>query len=971
MNQLFTKDVHGFHLLDNQYIDEIQATVYQLEHLKSGAKLLYIDAKDTNKVFSVSFRTPPKDSTGVAHITEHSVLCGSRKFPLKEPFVELVKGSLNTFLNAMTYPDKTMYPVASKNDKDFRNLMDVYLDAVFYPNVVQDPYIIKQEGWHYEIEDVNEPLTYKGVVYNEMKGVYSSADDVLDEKTMAVLFPDTTYGVDSGGDPKEITNLTFENFVSFYKEYYHPANSYFFLYGTMDIESQLQFIDEEYLSHFDRAEIHSEIAVQKPLAAPKTEAFAYNIASEESETGKAIHNLSFVSSEFDPKTVIALDVLNYALVASAAAPIKELLLKEKMGSDVSGRFVESLRQPMWSIIVSGSERDKAEAIREKVLSYLAEVVEKGLDKRLIEASLNRIEFSLREADFGGYPSGLLYNIRLMNQWLYGEDPCRALQYNEVLKELRDGLENSYYEDIIRKYILENTHAALVTAYPEKGLEAAAQAKEEEKLQAIKDSMTEEEIKALIEDTKTLKERQAAPDSPEALETIPVLSLSDLDPTVEEIAREQGTIANVTVHTVDVPTNGILYTNLYFNLDGFTEEEIKYTYMLSDLLGRFHTNTYTYHDLDTEIQLHLGGFTSTVTALPLKGENHGIKGLFSVHVKALSSQGHYIWHFLNEVLLHSKLNDTSRLQELVQELKANWDMDAFRKGHSLVSTRLMAQVSDVDRFQDCGSLGYYNLLAELLKADDMATVSAKLQAVAKKLLAKNRMEIALIGNAHEVESFKEETKDALAAWSEGEAFEKGFHFTTRFENEGIVSSGQVQYVAKGGSYAEHGYHFSGSMKVLETILKYDYLWTKIRVQGGAYGAFATFKPKGDVVFCSYRDPNLEETLAVYDAMPAYVSSMQISPREMQKYIIGTMSSLDNTLTPYTKGVTAMVRYFRNITASDVERIHRQVIGTTVEDLHAMGAMLDAVLKDHRQAAMGNEDKIRKATKEFTKIVSLPN
>ena len=574
----------GFRLDRIERIDEINGTAYEMKHEKSGARLIYIDSPDSNKVFNIAFRTTPHNSTGVAHIMEHSVLCGSRKFPLKEPFVELVKGSLNTFLNAMTYPDKTMYPVASKNDKDFHNLMDVYLDAVFYPRVREDAEIVMQEGWHYELENADDELTYKGVVFNEMKGVYSSPDSVLERQMMRELFPDTTYGVDSGGDPDYITDLTYEEFQEFYRVHYHPSNSYIFLYGDMNIEEQLAFLNDEYLSHFDAIAVHTEVALQAPFTEGKVVSYPYSVGSEEPTDNRTLHSFAYVLPDVTPEHSLAFEVLTHALLTSPAAPLKQALVKAGIGSDVSGYYLDSIRQPMWTVQATGSNLDKQADLQRIVESTLQELCDKGLDKELLEASLNSIEFALRESDFGGRPIGLAYIIRMMDNWLYDNDPLELLHYEEALTNIRNGLAGTYFEDLIRHSILNNNHKVLVSIYPERGLQERKDAEVKEHLAAVKANMTKEEIDAIVEQTKRLKIRQETPDSDEALASIPLLELSDLNPNMEAVERRESKIGNTTVHFVPTFTKGINYVGLYFKLNCLTEDDLFYADILSDILG---------------------------------------------------------------------------------------------------------------------------------------------------------------------------------------------------------------------------------------------------------------------------------------------------------------------------------------------------------------------------------------------------
>ena len=563
--------IHGFAVDRSRYVPELHSQAYELHHIQSGARLLYIQNDDDNKVFSISFRTTPSDSTGVPHICEHSTLCGSRKFPLKEPFVELVKGSLNTFLNAMTFPDKTMYPVASRNAADFKNLMDVYLDAVFFPNMIKDKQVLMQEGWHYHLDSADSELTYRGVVYNEMKGVFSSPDSQMERHVMDALFPDTTYGVESGGNPDDIPSLTQEAFAAFHAKYYHPSNSYLFLYGDMDIDQTLAFIDGEYLSQFHVQSVDSAIGRQTcPGSQVKT--YPYGIATGEKTDHKTLHSLTYVIDDaLDPTVAMAFKVLTYVLLQSPAAPLKKALVDAGLGKDISGDFQDGILQPLWGISVNGSDPDKQAQILPLVRKVLSDMVRSGLDKTLLTGALNRTEFALREADFVGRPKGLIYGIRCMDTWLYDMDPLAALSYEGALETLRRGIDNGYFEGLIQKYILDNPYYALVSLVPEPGLTERHDKALADKLAAYKASLSKEEIDAIVADSQALQKRQATPDSPEALETIPTLTRDDLEKKVDSIAMEQQTMDGVTVCYVPDETNGITYVNAYFDLHGLTRE----------------------------------------------------------------------------------------------------------------------------------------------------------------------------------------------------------------------------------------------------------------------------------------------------------------------------------------------------------------------------------------------------------------
>lgn len=960
----------GFRLDRIERIDEINGTAYEMKHEKSGARLIYIDSPDSNKVFNIAFRTTPHNSTGVAHIMEHSVLCGSRKFPLKEPFVELVKGSLNTFLNAMTYPDKTMYPVASKNDKDFHNLMDVYLDAVFYPRVREDAEIVMQEGWHYELENADDELTYKGVVFNEMKGVYSSPDSVLERQMMRELFPDTTYGVDSGGDPDYITDLTYEEFQEFYRVHYHPSNSYIFLYGDMNIEEQLAFLNDEYLSHFDAIDVHTEVALQAPFTEGKVVSYPYSVGSEEPTDNRTLHSFAYVLPDVTPEHSLAFEVLTHALLTSPAAPLKQALVKAGIGSDISGYYLDSIRQPMWTVQATGSNLDKQADLQRIVESTLQELCDKGLDKELLEASLNSIEFALRESDFGGRPIGLAYIIRMMDNWLYDNDPLELLHYEEALTNIRKGLAGTYFEDLIRHSILNNNHKVLVSIYPERGLQERKDAEVKEHLANVKANMTSEEIEAIVEQTKRLKIRQETPDSDEALASIPLLELSDLNPNIEAVERRESKIGNTTVHFVPTFTKGINYVGLYFKLNCLTEEELFYADILSDILGRIDTSERGYEALAKDINMNLGGLSSDITAISKDGKRDEFTPLMIVRAKALHSKLPDLCRLINEVVKKADYSDDQRLTELVQESKAIWDNEAFRRGNSIVSQRVMAQVSAVGKFRDNGNLGYYQKISELASNPAaLPLLPEKLAEVARKIFRANNVDIMFVGEEGELEAFEKLMKPFVETWDATDLSDDVLQISRLSGNDGIVTAGKVQYVAQGGNFIDHGFKHVGPMSVLETILRYEYLWIRIRVQGGAYGAFANFYDDGNMIFCSYRDPNLLETLNVYKELPQYLRDFTLTDREMLKYIIGTMSSLDLPMTPALRGPRAMGMYFSGAKLEDKVEFRKQVIACKPEDIVALADVVEPVLNDNHICTMGNEQKIKDAGNVFDNIVSL--
>ncbi|WP_427113201.1 insulinase family protein [Megasphaera sueciensis] len=964
---------NGFHVDRSMYVKEINSQAYSLTHIKSGARVLYLANDDDNKVFSISFRTPPTDSTGVPHICEHSVLCGSRKFPLKEPFVELVKGSLNTFLNAMTFPDKTMYPVASRNAADFKNLMDVYLDAVFFPNMLTDEEVLMQEGWHYDMDAADAPLTYRGVVYNEMKGAFSSPDALMERHVMENLFPQTAYGVESGGDPDDIPHLTQEAFVAFHAKFYHPANSYIFLYGDMDIEKTLEFIDGEYLNKFDCITVDSEIHRQAPVAS-MVKSYPYGIASDDNEESKTLHTLTYVIDDaLDPTLGLAFKVLTYVLLQSPAAPLKKALLDAGVGKDVSGDFQDGILQPVWSVSVNGSEKEAQEKIIPVVQNVLTDMIKTGIDKTLLTGALNRTEFALREADFAGRPKGLIYGIRCMDTWLYGGDPLDTLAYEHDLQVLRQGIETGYYERLMEKYILKNPYHVLITMVPEKGFTERHDQEIADSLEAYKATLPKSEIDHIVAKSQALKQRQATPDSAEALLSIPTLQRSDLESKAEDVVFHVEDMNDVPVCYVPDFTNGIAYINAYFDLYGFSRKELSYIYLLSDLIGDLDTTSHSYGDLASQIDLYTGGMDYSVSAYSDIQNNEAYTPVFQIKTKVLSQNISKLLDLMKEISLGTTFTNAQRLRELIEETKSGWDMDAFRRGHIIVMHRVLSYLSAVEGFCDAGEFSYYEFITAVAKqaGQDITKIADGLSHVMKKIFTQSRMTLEITGSEEDKKIVKKLLPEWLAQMPLGEKNTALCDFSHNKKNEGIMTSGKVQYVAKGGNFRQHGFSYTGSLQVLETILQYGYLWTKIRVQGGAYGAFAKFYTNGDMVLCSYRDPNLKNSIQVYDELAEYLSAFDVSEREMTKYVIGTLSRIDIPFTPSLRGAKAMNRYFTGNTQEMVQQRRDELLATTVSDIRALAPLVKAAMTDNCLCVMGSETAIRQDKELFGELISLPD
>lgn len=967
--------VHGFRVNAMSHIEEVNSDAYVMEHVKSGARLMYLDNDDDNKVFYIAFRTTPDNSKGVPHIMEHSTLCGSRKYPLKEPFVELAKGSLNTFLNAITWPDKTMYPIASRNDVDFHNLMDVYLDAVFYPNCLKNPQILMQEGWHYELENKEAPLTYNGVVYNEMKGALSSPEAIMEDRAMEKLFPDTTYGVESGGDPEVIPTLSFREFTEFHRRFYHPSNSYIYLYGDMDIDKTLEYLDGEYLSAFDRRNVDSMVKTQAPFGKRISVTAPYGIAENEDTEGKAIHALyNAFNDHMSTMDSLAFRILNYVLIDMDGAPLKQAVLDAGLGSDLSGSYGDSYKQPVWIVEVTGSEVDKQQAFADVVDSTLRSIALKGLDKDMLEAALNRTEFTARENDYQGRPKGLFYGVRAMDLWLYDRDPMEALRYIDDINTLRDNLKTNYFENLLLRYVIKNPHQVLITMKPEKGLTEKMNRETAEKLAAFKSSLSDEQLDEIMASTKALKERQASGETEEALETIPLLSRKDLKRTVEEEVLEKENVSGMDHFHFDVHTNGITYLNLYFPLSGLTEEDIPYAILLSTLLRSLSTTKHSYGELARLSNAYTGGMSFAVNGYGKVEDTNAYLPALTVRAKALTAKADKLLDLLGEVINHTLFTDTKRLKELILQEESEWDMTAFSRGHSLVMTRLTSYFSRGGEFAEQSGLSYYYFLADLARKFDgeKEKLVAKLEEVSRKIFTRSGLFFETIGEEEEKKAVLSNLSLLVDDMEEGEKKEpRPFSFPPAEKNEAFRTSGKVQYVAKGGNFKSHGFAYTGALKVMETILRYEYLWKKVRVLGGAYGAFTQFLRDGTAILCSYRDPNLAETLKAYEDLPAYLENLTLSDREMTKYVIGTMAAAETQLTPSMKGERAMVHYLSGNTRESRMKIRDEVINCQVEDIRKLAPLVESVMKDPYICVMGSEDKIERDKALFDAVKSMPN
>ena len=964
----------GYEFKDETGINEIDSKGEVLIHKKSGARIVLVNNNDDNKVFSIAFKTPPEDSTGLPHILEHSVLCGSRKFPSKEPFVELAKGSLNTFLNAMTFPDKTMYPVASRNEKDFFNLMDVYLDAVFFPNIYKYPEIFKQEGWHYEIVDGDHPrLEISGVVYNEMKGAYSTPEELLMRKVQETLYPNTPYAHDSGGDPEKIPELTYERFIEFHKRYYHPSNAYIYAYGNINKIRFLDFIDREYLSNFDREYIKSDIPPQNPLGSLREYEFLYPISKGESELDKTYFSLNFsIGTATDPVLTMAFSIIEYLLLETPASPLKNALIKEGIGKDVFGVYESSLLQPHFSIVIKNSNEDKKTGFKRVVFDTLNNLVKNGIDKKLIEASINIFEFKLREADYRGLPKGLVYHIKMMESWLYDGDPFIHLRYDSHLKEVKRALKDNYFEELIKKYILESNHSTLLTIKPDKDILKEKEKKLRERLDRYFESLTKDEKKKIKEETKRLKIRQITPDPPEILEKIPILSINDIDKEAESLPLEVNKEKETTQLYHPIFTSGIIYFNLLFDTTAVNQDDIPYISLLSQILTRVSTENYSYGDLSNEINVYTGGISIVADAFGSKDDDAIYYPKLVVKSKSLVDKFPDLIRILREIIFKTRYNEKDRIKEIVQEARSRLEMSIYELGHNIASGRLLSYFSPFGKYMETLSgLSYYWFVRDLEENYDSKyeILSNKLTDVAERIFNLNNLILSITADRKDIDRISNQMRSFKEDFPINKIEKNSYSFKLTPNNEGLMTPGNVQYVAKGYNFKRLGYKYSGHLMVLRTIASLDYLWNRVRVQGGAYGSFARFGRNGNMYFCSYRDPNLEETLKVYDEMGRYLNEFNPNNREMTKYIIGTVSKLDHPLTPSMKGEVATTRYISGITQDDVQKERDEILGTGIKSIRNFSDMVRDTMKNGYYCVLGNENKISANSKIFGKLIKV--
>ena len=959
--------VYGFRKLAEQDIPEIRTRARVYEHAATGARLLSLTNQDENKVFGVTFRTPPRDSTGVAHILEHSVLCGSRKYPVKEPFVELLKGSLQTFLNALTFPDKTSYPVASTNTQDFYNLIDVYLDAVFHPLLTENT--LRQEGWRYDLKKAADPLQFKGVVYNEMKGAYSSPDNQLYELSQHALFPDVTYGLDSGGDPEKIPDLTFEDFMAFHKAHYNPSNAFAYFYGDDDPDERLRILDECF-SEFERARPGHLIGLQKPFREPVRVEKPYAAGPGDQ---KSMFTLNFCLPEAaDPDLSLAMEVLEHILIGLPSSPLRKALTDSGLGEDIAGAGLETdLRQMYFSVGLKGMARGTADQAADLVLATLESIAKDGVPAGDLEAALNSVEFDLRENNTGSFPRGLSLMFVALTSWLHDGDPLALVPFEKPLSDLKARLAQGepVFEGLIRRHFLDNPHRALVILDPDQGLAERREAAERKRLDKAAAALSAKELKDLARQAKELEKLQEAPDRPEDLAKIPRLRLSDLPPKNTLIPRTDLTLKDTPALFHDLFTNGILYLDLGLDLSAVPDRLLPYVPLLGRALLETGTKDLDFVTLTQRIAQKTGGIAPQTFVTPARPGPQPAARLF-LRAKSTLAQAPELCGLLRAVLTEARLDNRERIRQIVLETKARREQRLVPAGHSIVATRLKARMGRAhlldERLHGVSGLFFVRELARRVD-DDFPGVLKDLEELRSILVRRSGLVLNVTCDEQGFAKTRPELEALLAGLPDAPALAAASRAPLVLpEREGLALPAQVNYVGKGFNLFDTGYAFNGSAHVVGKILRASYLWERVRVQGGAYGAFCSLdRLSGALAFVSYRDPNVDRTLEAFDAAADYLKKLKPSKDELEKAVIGAIGEIDSYMLPDAKGFASLARMLNGEDEDFRQTIRDQVLSAGPKDFKEFGTALSA-LKDQGQVVVLGDAKALEASKAGLKV-----
>ncbi|MEA4973638.1 MAG: insulinase family protein [Candidatus Metalachnospira sp.] len=955
--------VNGFLLINKEEINDIESVGYLFEHTKSGARLMYIDNEDDNKVFYIAFRTPPIDDCGTPHIIEHSVLCGSKKYPVKDPFNELAKGSLNTYLNALTYSDKTVYPVASRNDKDFNNLIDVYLDAVFNPLMLEHEEVFMQEGHHLHLENADDALCEKGVVYNEMKGAYSDPDRYMEGGVNTALFTDSPYRFESGGDPDKIPDLTYEQFIEFYKYHYHPSNSYIYLFGKMDIEEKLKYLDTEYLSSFNKLKIDTEIKHQTPVGSVIRREEKYPIIENDGSGKEAMYAAGYITSKsYDSERNLGYSILSYILLDTNASPLRKALTESGFSSNAEGWFDSSLLDSIFTISAKGAKEAAADEFEKIVTDTLESILKKGLDKDLVNSAVNAFEFMLSEENYGYKPRGLAYGLKAMDSWLHIDNPFDNFRFKKHIATIRREAENGFFEQLIADGFVNNPTKVFLSLQAEEGMQAKLDAAERDKFDKLKKEMSGGQIAQIEESTKNLLKFQSAEDD---LSVMPFLKLDDISKKADVIDNE------VKENIIFVPqsTNGIVYSEMAFDINDMPNESYNYLGLLCELVGKLDTEKFSFSELPTQTDMYTGGINAVCSGyMTNQGE---IKRIFNISAKALDRNIEMLAELIDETTNKMLFDKTDNISLIIKDTVSRLEGYLTNSGHITAANRALSYYNDLFKFKDeTNGIGFFKFLCALDKnfESEKDNIVKNLKAAAKSLFTADRLLLAL---SCEECDFEKSSKLLGKIFKTGKS---GFNIIGAKENlsassEGIITPGKIQYVAKAVNYHKEGFNFSGKLFVLKNIIDLEYLWNTVRVQGGAYGCGCNFLKSGNLYMYSYRDPNLTRTLDIYDAAGEFIKNFDANERSMTNYIIGAVNNLDKPLNKEQKLKQVLIRFIAEISDEMLQNERDEVLSSTCEQMRGYAPLLETIKTSKYICVMGNGDNINNKSELFERIINL--
>lgn len=930
-------------------LEELGGVLHQYEHEKTGAQLCWLDRPEENKTFAIAFRTIPEDDTGVFHILEHSVLCGSDKYPVKEPFVELLKNSLNTFLNAFTFPDKTMYPVCSRNQEDFQNLISVYLDAVFHPLIYSKPEIFRQEGWHYEVEN---GLSYKGVVFNEMKGAMASADSLMEAECDRRMFPDNCYRHNSGGDPVHIPELTYENFLAAHRKYYHPSNALIFLDGDLNLEPVLALLDQV-LSPYTREKALPEISFQQPVNGGRG-VESYELSPSEPLEGRCRLGLAFGACTFrDRETQTAVYALSDVLCGDNQAPLKRCLLEKGLAKDVTLTLIDGVQQPWVLLEARDLEEDKEEEVEQTLLGQVRRLAQEGLDHKRLEATLDNMEFQARQRDYGQMPQGLMLGIQVMESWLYGGDPQANLEVGSLYETLRKKLDQGYFEKLLGTLLLENPHTCRVLLKPSHTLGKERETRETQRLEQAAAQWTAEERQMLLEQQKKIETWQQTPDTEEALATLPRIRLDQIEKEPKELPMETCQVGGIPVLVHRVATGGIVHLNLYFALDDLSPEDLPEVSFLSKVLTHVPTKNHSLEDLQREIRSRMGSLSFSVEAYATRGAVDRCRVFLVAQCSLLEQKQREALELLEEILTQSCLEQGETVYPFLCQRRAMLVEMAAQNGHHTAMSRVAARSVSEGMVQEMtGGVSFLVWLRDLEQhfQEKYPTLGAKLLSLAETLFVQSRLTLSA---TCEDQGPAEQAASQMACLPQGSfvLLERCRFQPWEQKREGVIIPGDVSYAAQGGVFPVSS---KGAAKVMSHVLSLEHLWNRVRVQGGAYGTGMLVRDSGFGGFYSYRDPTAARTIGCFEESAGYLRGLD--GQDMTGRIIGTVAESEPVLTARMMGRAADGLYWRGITQEDRCRQRREILETTGQDLVSLADCLEKFQKTASLCVVGSRSQI---------------